>query len=1075
MKIVEIDIHGFGQLSQMQLSLGAPFVVIYGKNESGKSTLFQFIHTMLFGFSRKRDTTKYLAPVYGGHHGGSLIIETRDHEFVKLTRFKEQHQGKAQVTIMEWDESKEKLIPSGQATIMDQSQLEKNYFDNVSSRLFQQVSTISLGELQATSVMNEKELSQYLYHASWESGKYVAELDRELTERQEKLFKPRGQNQKLTLHMKQLDALERKYEEVELQLEQFVALEQQLVDIDESITAYHDAMKQKQQELALLEGIEHHRELWITEQSIKQELDQLKEIGLLPASFSSEVESFVQERDALLQERRNIEQKRNELQHKIDHIHIEEQVIRYAPSIKRHAQAMPIIAEQQEQLKERRLELGNIEELLKELQERVPAYFSLDQILRLHISYEQREHFDRLLDERKGLLAKQAEQQFEYEQVVRQLRKNSGEINTLEQLKQDGLKQIDSYCEKKQLIPTNLAELQENRLLLQEAYRQFDYERLNGGTANRTGSSASRQSRKTASTRHKSASTKQSSLVPFAIAASVAALLFAICIVLMISHIEIPYETIMMPLLLISTLGVAIYAAYIKLAQGNNEKDVSDNRISGDSSLMMYRAMSNIIKLDKPIEFDDYYAFRESLQRDLLTYEEMLSELEGLNLSMKHNRQEQLTLEAEQYQIGVQLAAIEKKLDESHEAWLAFQQDLGLPVECTYEDFEAFLQIYRTIQHHEASIRTQQQYVEQLEGKIGAYYDELHALVAMDWNLHWNSQEAEGQFNELLSYVEEVQRQLDERERLLQQLEQLTQQLTDLEPAWSALDQRKRKLLELANVTSVEELSYTAAQQKHVEQLTKQYRTVELQRKLGMTDEQLQYVEKLLTEHNLEQLRQYRFMQQADYDETREKQKTLLEKKGSLRQQQEGLMSSEEQQRLLLERQQLRAQLNEELMQYVQIGMEKILLQKSKEKFEQERQPEVLLKAAQYFETLTSGAYTHLMNHTGKEALYLRLANGELMESESLSRGASELLYFCIRMACHDIGMEGRALPLILDDPCVNFDEERLESMLQLLTKVTKDRQIIYFTCHPHTLQKIEAVQSEVKSMTIEKLSLASV
>lgn len=186
-------------------------------------------------------------------------------------------------------------------------------------------------------------------------------------------------------------------------------------------------------------------------------------------------------------------------------------------------------------------------------------------------------------------------------------------------------------------------------------------------------------------------------------------------------------------------------------------------------------------------------------------------------------------------------------------------------------------------------------------------------------------------------------------------------------------------------------------------------------------------------------------------------------------------MSSEEQQRLLLERERLSAQLHDEMMQYVQLGMEKILLQKSKERFEQERQPEVLLQAAEYFKALTNGAYSHLMNHTGKEALYLRMADGSLIESESLSRGASELLYFCIRMACHDVGMEGRALPLILDDPCVNFDEERLESMLHLLNKVTETRQIIYFTCHPHTVHKIEALHPEVNSITIDKMSLASV
>lgn len=65
-----------------------------------------------------------------------------------------------------------------------------------------------------------------------------------------------------------------------------------------------------------------------------------------------------------------------------------------------------------------------------------------------------------------------------------------------------------------------------------------------------------------------------------------------------------------------------------------------------------------------------------------------------------------------------------------------------------------------------------------------------------------------------------------------------------------------------------------------------------------------------------------------------------------------------------------------------------------------------------------------------------------------LSEGTKDLVYICMRLALVD-AMYTEEKPFILfDDPFVNFDDEKVAGSLKLLQEVSKEYQIIYFTCH---------------------------
>ncbi|MFC6180843.1 ATP-binding protein [Lactiplantibacillus daowaiensis] len=89
MQIRRIEIAGFGKFQQQSWDLSAGLQVIYGANESGKSTLRAFILGMLFGFPTRRHLLARYEPKTTSQYGGSLDLVVDDVTY-RLTRLGDQ-------------------------------------------------------------------------------------------------------------------------------------------------------------------------------------------------------------------------------------------------------------------------------------------------------------------------------------------------------------------------------------------------------------------------------------------------------------------------------------------------------------------------------------------------------------------------------------------------------------------------------------------------------------------------------------------------------------------------------------------------------------------------------------------------------------------------------------------------------------------------------------------------------------------------------------------------------------------------------------------------------------------------
>lgn len=91
MKILNLKINNFGKLSNKEIKLQDGINIIYGENESGKSTLLKFIMGMFYGLSKNKngkfipDHERY-TPWDGGEFSGKILYELNNGEKYEVFR-----------------------------------------------------------------------------------------------------------------------------------------------------------------------------------------------------------------------------------------------------------------------------------------------------------------------------------------------------------------------------------------------------------------------------------------------------------------------------------------------------------------------------------------------------------------------------------------------------------------------------------------------------------------------------------------------------------------------------------------------------------------------------------------------------------------------------------------------------------------------------------------------------------------------------------------------------------------------------------------------------------------------------
>ena len=152
----------------------------------------------------------------------------------------------------------------------------------------------------------------------------------------------------------------------------------------------------------------------------------------------------------------------------------------------------------------------------------------------------------------------------------------------------------------------------------------------------------------------------------------------------------------------------------------------------------------------------------------------------------------------------------------------------------------------------------------------------------------------------------------------------------------------------------------------------------------------------------------------------------------------------------------LTEKLREDARQWSVLTVARSLLDQTREEFQEQRQPSLLLAASRYFNRMTLGRYASVRAVIDEERFEAVTGDGRPVPPERLSRGAAEQLWLSIRFALVDEYGSGSQLPVILDDLLVNFDPQRARAACSAISALSERQQVIFLTCQPATVSMLE-------------------
>ncbi|GIO21626.1 AAA family ATPase [Oceanobacillus sp. J11TS1] len=234
MKIKEITIYGFGRWIDQTFSFSnSNLITLLGENESGKTTLHQFILYMLFGMTKKK--CDFYRPKTSSKLGGRMIID---------------HPSEGTILIERLDSSQVQYVDN-EGAVRDEAWF-RQLLGNMNAQTFQSIYSFSNQDLALLQDMKESDISELLLSVGLTGSAAIYKVEKKLQTELQKLFKPSGSkpiiNEKLSeisekaKQVGESKQLEKSYKE---QVEKIHALEKKYVLKKEQIAQTNEQLEKE--------------------------------------------------------------------------------------------------------------------------------------------------------------------------------------------------------------------------------------------------------------------------------------------------------------------------------------------------------------------------------------------------------------------------------------------------------------------------------------------------------------------------------------------------------------------------------------------------------------------------------------------------------------------------------------------------------------------------------------------------------------------------------------------------------------------------------------------------------------
>lgn len=260
MKLNALTIRRFGRFERKQITLpDTPLVMIYGENESGKSTMMAFIVHQLFGFSGKKTVEQWQGHGDSQTIGGSITFTGDDGNVYHLERH---FNGQEQLDFH---------LSNGTAVHLD------TLLHGMNRMLFQSVFCFDLDGLRDIDKKSPADLNDLLLGAGMIGSGTLGKLEQTLEKQCAELFKKKGKKPDINQRFTQLNACSAELRAWEKKMDDYQELQQRIQEGSKRLEALEATKRKLQQAFQWWTAFSAARPLIQSRQLLEQELRQLQE------------------------------------------------------------------------------------------------------------------------------------------------------------------------------------------------------------------------------------------------------------------------------------------------------------------------------------------------------------------------------------------------------------------------------------------------------------------------------------------------------------------------------------------------------------------------------------------------------------------------------------------------------------------------------------------------------------------------------------------------------------------------------------------------------------------------------
>ncbi len=1039
MRLNDIQIDGFGIWKGLTVdNVSTGMTLFFGHNEAGKTTLMQFIRSVLFGFSDDR-RDKYVPPIYGGLAGGELHVVTPHGNFVVQRHVDPNRQNDVTGDLVVTDDK--------DGSVHGKLQLG-TLLSDIDESIFNNVFAIGLREIQELNTLNNTDAAEHLYKLTTGLDRVsLVDVMHQLTRQREAIWNADPERRSRLAELQQRRrSLTHEIDELSTRARRWSKIASHTKDISRRLDEIEAQLKGLESQCKIIEVAKQIGDRWRSRHLIDE---QIAALGNLPDERDVSIKNLDKLNQKIAQQREkiaHIKKSRKSIKREALELPIDRQLWSQAARIDAMCEHLPWIEALQRQVERLHSEMNAIRDSLGDEVSGLGTKLDLN-------SRDVRELTNRGFAALRAAAKKLADHQEAVEQSNEKVEQARRDVGQFEGRMQNALAEHGDHTGNSREDAGRLVSRLRRRIELEEKIEKLnatrhDLERDIDDVVNEQ-------------------------VLPVGKLAIIGCvfifgIVFAGFGLLSLWWTEGNAGTTATEVgFLFMVLGTVfgLFSLALKHHWERVARDeLDDFRHQFDlvrQQLKRAKTERDEIERHLPAAVGDW-----GLQ--LKDAETQLTQLEDLIPLESRFKTAQANLE----DAVAKHEKLERQTEELHRRWRETLRTVGMPETLSPTQVSDITQRSERISGFHSRL-------EQYESEAFEREKELNSLTKrIDGLLQEVGLETDAA-DQPTERLETLRVALGDQRRLMGHRKELATKFKNLRATYARasreLDRllgQKRRMLSAAGADSEEEYRNFAVKHQQLAKLTAErgQLTDQISAARGPHISE-QQIAAQLDEYGLAGLENRWETLQLQMEEHREHQSKLHQQRGELLKEVKMLGEDSRLDEARLERGAVETEMESLKRQWQVLSLSGLMLDAIRENYEAKRQPETLREASMFLERLTEGAYTRIWTRLVGEELLVDNAAGETLSVQHLSRGTRETVYLGLRLALVSAyARRGAVLPLVLDDVLVNFDSNRAMAAARVLRDFADGGyQLLMFTCHDHIRDLFNHLDVDVRVLPHHK------